>query len=76
MTKENEIFIFDRVKVLGGVFPLTLCPGPNIFELLWQDVIKVKGFQVTPAELEGCLLGHPDVLDAAIIGVPHDYSLF
>ncbi|KAF5382322.1 hypothetical protein D9757_008481 [Collybiopsis confluens] len=39
-----------------------------------KDVIKVKGFQVAPAELEGHLLGHPDVVDAAIIGISHPYS--
>ncbi|KIK59402.1 hypothetical protein GYMLUDRAFT_201987 [Collybiopsis luxurians FD-317 M1] len=39
-----------------------------------KDVIKVKGFQVAPAELEGHLLGHPVVLDVAIIGIPHQYS--
>lgn len=31
---------------------------------------QVKGFQVPPAELEGVLKEHPDVLDAAVIGVP------
>jgi len=29
----------------------------------------VKGNQVAPAELEGVLLEHPDVQDAAVIGV-------
>jgi acyl-coenzyme A synthetase/AMP-(fatty) acid ligase len=31
----------------------------------------VNGFQVAPAELEGCLLGHPFVDDACVVGVPH-----
>ena len=39
-----------------------------------QDLIKVKGLQVAPSELEGYLLGHPDVADAAVIGVPDDYA--
>ena len=30
----------------------------------------VKGNQVAPAELESLLLEHPDVADAAVIGVP------
>ncbi|RDL36925.1 Acetyl-CoA synthetase-like protein [Venustampulla echinocandica] len=34
-----------------------------------KELIKYKGFQVPPAELEGLLLGHPDVDDAAVIGV-------
>ena len=34
-----------------------------------KELIKVKGNQVAPAELEGILLEHPDVVDAAVIGV-------
>ena len=34
-----------------------------------QDLIKVRGWQVSPAELEACLLTHPVVKDAAVIGV-------
>ncbi|KAK0937690.1 hypothetical protein LTR29_010690 [Friedmanniomyces endolithicus] len=35
-----------------------------------KELIKVRGFQVTPPELEGQLLDHPNVVDAAVIGVP------
>ncbi|PWN44225.1 acetyl-CoA synthetase-like protein [Ceraceosorus guamensis] len=34
-----------------------------------KELIKYKGFQVAPAELEGLLLQHPQVADAACIGV-------
>lgn len=34
-----------------------------------KELIKYKGFQVPPAELEGKLLGHPEIEDAAVIGV-------
>ncbi|WP_380168162.1 AMP-binding protein [Jannaschia sp. R86511] len=34
-----------------------------------KELIKVKGFQVAPAELEALLLTHPDVADAAVVGV-------
>jgi len=34
-----------------------------------KELIKYKGFQVPPAELEALLLQHPDVLDAGVIGV-------
>ncbi len=34
-----------------------------------KELIKYKGFQVPPAELEGLLLGHPAITDAAVIGV-------
>ncbi|RAH65123.1 acyl--CoA ligase [Aspergillus aculeatinus CBS 121060] len=35
-----------------------------------KELIKVKGNQVAPAELEAILLDHPAVADAAVIGVP------
>lgn len=34
-----------------------------------KELIKVKGNQVAPAELEALLLNHPAVADAAVIGV-------
>ena len=34
-----------------------------------KELIKVRGWQVAPAELEGVLLMHPDISDAAVIGV-------
>jgi 4-coumarate--CoA ligase len=35
-----------------------------------KELIKVRGFPVAPAELEFLLLTHPQVKDAAVIGVP------
>jgi acyl-CoA synthetase (AMP-forming)/AMP-acid ligase II len=37
-----------------------------------KELIKHKGYQVAPAELEALLLTHPDVADAAVIGVRTD----
>lgn len=37
-----------------------------------KELIKSKGHQVAPAELESVLLSHPNVLDAAVIGIPDD----
>ncbi|KAF9005400.1 hypothetical protein BDQ17DRAFT_346070 [Cyathus striatus] len=44
-----------------------------VFDRL-KEFIKVRGFQVAPAELEGCLLDHPDVIDTCVVGVPDSYS--
>lgn len=35
-----------------------------------KEMIKVRGFQVAPAEVEAVLHGHPDVDDCAVFGVP------
>ncbi|HEV2706487.1 MAG TPA: 4-coumarate--CoA ligase family protein [Pyrinomonadaceae bacterium] len=37
-----------------------------------KELIKYKGFQVAPAELEAVLLEHPSVADAAVIPSPDD----
>jgi acyl-CoA synthetase (AMP-forming)/AMP-acid ligase II len=37
-----------------------------------KELIKYKGFQVAPAELEGLLLTHPAIADAAVIGLPDE----
>jgi acyl-CoA synthetase (AMP-forming)/AMP-acid ligase II len=52
----------DVARVEGGVF--------RIVDRL-KELIKYKGYQVAPAELEALLLGHPEVLDVAVVGVPH-----
>nr|ABR17274.1 unknown [Picea sitchensis] len=35
-----------------------------------KELIKYKGFQVPPAELEGLLLTHPQIVDAGVIPLP------
>ena len=37
-----------------------------------KELIKVKGFQVAPAELEALLQSHDKISDAAVIGVPDE----
>ncbi|KAJ6584757.1 hypothetical protein B0H19DRAFT_1249695 [Mycena capillaripes] len=39
-----------------------------------KELIKVRAFQVSPAELEGLILNHPDVSDACVVGVPDETS--
>ena len=37
-----------------------------------KELIKYKGFQVAPAELEALIINHPEVSDVAVIGVPDE----
>jgi len=37
-----------------------------------KEMIKVSGFQVAPAEIEGVLLAHPAVRDCAVFGIPDE----
>ncbi|KAL1138558.1 hypothetical protein AAG570_008621 [Ranatra chinensis] len=39
-----------------------------------KELIKVKGFQVAPAELEEVLRTHPDIEDAGVTSLPCKYS--
>lgn len=34
-----------------------------------KELIKVRGFQVAPPELEAAILSHPQIIDAAVIGI-------
>lgn len=38
-----------------------------------KDLIIVSGFNVYPSEVEGVLYTHPEVMEAAVIGVPDQY---
>ena len=60
------------------MFLFTVCAGyydeQGLFYITdrLKELIKVKGFQVAPAELEALLLTHPKIADAAVIGVPNE----
>ncbi|KAH8652021.1 4-coumarate-CoA ligase, variant [Ilyonectria robusta] len=64
-----------RYLKTGDEVEIRLSPAGN--EHIWvvdriKELIKVKGLQVAPAELEGCLLEHPAVTDCAVIPVPDE----
>jgi len=39
-----------------------------------KEIMKVRGFQVAPAELEGHLLSNSFVSDVCVVGVPDEYN--
>jgi long-chain acyl-CoA synthetase len=38
------------------------------------ELILVSGFNVYPREVEDVLLTHPDIVEAAVFGIPHPYT--
>ena len=38
-----------------------------------KDQINASGFKVWPREVEDALVSHPDVVEAAVVGVPDEY---
>lgn len=39
-----------------------------------KDLIIVSGFNVYPAEVEGVLMSHPDIVEASVVGTPHPHT--
>ena len=56
------------------MYPPSLETIADSGRLYLQELIKVRGFQVAPAELEGHLLSHPDVSDVCVVPIPDDFS--
>ncbi|TFC81416.1 4-coumarate--CoA ligase family protein [Cryobacterium cheniae] len=63
-----EIFDADGFLHTGDIATVSSDGFVTIVERL-KELIKYKGYQVAPAELEALLLGHPLIYDAAVIGV-------
>jgi acyl-CoA synthetase (AMP-forming)/AMP-acid ligase II len=55
----------------GDLAQVDACGCVYIVDRL-KELIKYKGYQVPPAELEALLLSHPAIADAAVVGVNDD----
>ena len=53
---------------------IAVIDSDGFFEIVdrLKELIKYKGFQVAPAELEALIQNHPDVADVAVSGVPDE----
>ncbi|XP_047997609.1 4-coumarate--CoA ligase 1-like isoform X2 [Leguminivora glycinivorella] len=69
----NQVFMEDGWLRTGDLASLDENGRVVIADRL-KELIKVKGYQVPPAELENVIKQHPAVFDAAVIGVPDSYS--
>ena len=49
--------------------------GYFIYEGRSDDMLKVGGIWCSPVEIESCLIGHPAVLEAAVVGQADDETL-
>jgi acyl-CoA synthetase (AMP-forming)/AMP-acid ligase II len=53
---------------------IAVVDSDGFFEIVdrLKELIKYKGFQVAPAELEALIINHPEVSDVAVIGIPDE----
>lgn len=65
LRRNGLFYIVDRKKVRYRPTRSTGVKANNTS----QELIKYKGLQIAPAELEAYLLSHESILDAAVIGV-------
>jgi benzoate-CoA ligase family protein len=68
--KTKQTFRGDVVKT-GDLFERD-ADGYYWYRGRADDLIKVGGIWVAPAEIEHCLVEHPDVVECAVIGREHD----
>ena len=68
--KTKRTFSGDRIRT-GDLFERDE-DGYFTYRGRVDDLIKVGGVWVAPAEVEDCLLGHPDVVECAVVGYEQD----
>jgi 4-coumarate--CoA ligase len=65
----REAFDDDGWLRTGDVGQIT--EGSKVFIVdRKKDLMKVRGWQVSPVEIESIILQHPKVLDVAVVGIP------
>ncbi|MCF2527933.1 AMP-binding protein [Yinghuangia soli] len=67
-----EAFTADGWFRTGDVATIAPDGGHRIVGRASTDLIKSGGYRVGAGEVEGALLAHPGVREAAVVGAPHD----
>jgi carnitine-CoA ligase len=73
MPEETERVLLDDGWLRTGDL-VTVDDGYYTFVGRQKEVIRRRGENMSPAEIEEALASHPDVQEAAVIGVPSDLS--
>ncbi|KMW56397.1 Acetyl-coenzyme A synthetase [Candidatus Rhodobacter oscarellae] len=66
--KTAEKFVGDWMRT--GDLGRRDADGYFWYESRDDDVITSAGYRIGPTEIENCLVGHPDIVNAAVVGVP------
>ncbi|MFD5225371.1 long-chain-fatty-acid--CoA ligase [Microbacterium sp. NPDC058342] len=71
--EETEAVFVDGWFRTGDIVTIDEAGFVRIVDRI-KELIITGGFNVAPTEVEGALRQHPDVLDAAVVGLPSDHS--
>jgi long-chain acyl-CoA synthetase len=71
--EETEAVFVDGWFRTGDIVTIDEAGFVRIVDRI-KELIITGGFNVAPTEVEGALRQHPDVLDAAVVGLPSEHS--
>ncbi|QMU98100.1 AMP-binding protein [Microbacterium esteraromaticum] len=71
--EETEAVFVDGWFRTGDIVTIDEAGFVRIVDRI-KELIITGGFNVAPTEVEGALRQHPDVVDAAVVGLPSDHS--
>jgi len=68
-TERNRAALHGRFMATGDVY-IRRADGAYVAQGRTDDMLKVGGIWVSPAEVEACIVELPGVLEAAVVGAP------
>jgi len=71
--EETEAVFVDGWFRTGDIVTIDEAGFVRIVDRI-KELIITGGFNVAPTEVEGALRQHPDVIDAAVVGLPSEHS--